>query len=91
MNLDVRVESVRRWMRQADIDDGVRDGLTTSGNPSSSGCVATSASQTRSRVLEFDEESEDGGRGTTTLSTQPASWSKPNGPSLHQTQGDSPG
>ena len=22
-------ESVRRWMRQADIDDGVRDGLTT--------------------------------------------------------------
>ena len=28
-DFDVSVESVRRWMRQADIDDGVRDGLTT--------------------------------------------------------------
>jgi transposase len=25
----VSEESVRRWMRQADIDDGVKDGLTT--------------------------------------------------------------
>lgn len=29
-DFDVSVESVRRWMRQADIDDGIKDGLTTS-------------------------------------------------------------
>jgi transposase-like protein len=29
-DFDISVESVRRWMRQADIDDGVRDGLTSS-------------------------------------------------------------
>ena len=28
-DFDVSVESVSRWMRQADIDDGVKDGLTT--------------------------------------------------------------
>ena len=28
-DFDISPESVRRWMRQADIDDGVRDGLTT--------------------------------------------------------------
>ena len=28
-DFDISVESVRRWMRQADVDDGVRDGLTT--------------------------------------------------------------
>ena len=28
-DFDVSVESVQRWMRQAGIDDGVRDGLTT--------------------------------------------------------------
>ena len=28
-DFDVSVESVRRWMRQADVDDGVKDGLTT--------------------------------------------------------------
>ncbi len=28
-DFDISVESVRRWVRQADIDDGVRDGLTT--------------------------------------------------------------
>lgn len=28
-DFDVSIESVRRWMRQADIDDGVKDGLTT--------------------------------------------------------------
>lgn len=28
-DFDVSVESVRRWMRQADIDDGITDGLTT--------------------------------------------------------------
>ena len=28
-DFDVSVESVRRWMRQADIDDGIKNGLTT--------------------------------------------------------------
>lgn len=29
-DFDISVESVRRWMRQADVDDGVVGGLTTS-------------------------------------------------------------
>jgi transposase len=29
-DFDISVESVRRWMRQADIDDGIKDGQTTS-------------------------------------------------------------
>jgi transposase len=28
-DFDVSIESVNRWMRQADVDDGVKDGLTT--------------------------------------------------------------
>lgn len=28
-DFDVSLESVRRWKRQAEIDDGVKDGLTT--------------------------------------------------------------
>jgi transposase len=28
-DFDISIESVHRWMRQADIDDGVKDGLTT--------------------------------------------------------------
>lgn len=28
-DFDVSIESVRRWKRQAEIDDGVKDGLTT--------------------------------------------------------------
>jgi transposase len=28
-DFDISPESVRRWKQQADIDDGVRDGLTT--------------------------------------------------------------
>jgi transposase len=27
-DFDISEESVRRWMRQADIDDGIKDGLT---------------------------------------------------------------
>jgi transposase len=30
VDFDISVESVRRWLRQADIDDGITDGLTTS-------------------------------------------------------------
>ncbi len=30
-DFDISVESVRRWMRQADIDDGIKDGLTVNG------------------------------------------------------------
>ena len=29
-DFDVSKESVRRWMRQADVDDGIKDGQTTS-------------------------------------------------------------
>ena len=29
-DFDISIESVRRWCRQADIDDGVTEGLTTS-------------------------------------------------------------
>jgi transposase-like protein len=28
-DFDISVESVRRWMHQADIDDGIKDGLTS--------------------------------------------------------------
>jgi transposase len=28
-DFDISVESVRRWMRQSDIDDGVKNGFTT--------------------------------------------------------------
>lgn len=28
-DFDVSIESVNRWMRQADIDDGIKDGLTS--------------------------------------------------------------
>src|SRR5829696_67435 len=29
-DFDISVESVRRWMHQADVDDGIKDGLTSS-------------------------------------------------------------
>ena len=32
-DFDISVESVRRWVRQADIDDGIRDGLTSAEQP----------------------------------------------------------
>jgi transposase len=28
-DFDISPESVRRWMRQADIDDGIKDGMTS--------------------------------------------------------------
>jgi transposase len=28
-DFDISIKSVYRWMRQADVDDGVKDGLTT--------------------------------------------------------------
>jgi transposase len=28
-DFDISIESVRRWMRQADIDEGIKGGLTT--------------------------------------------------------------
>ena len=28
-DFDISVESVRRWMHQADVDDGIKDGMTT--------------------------------------------------------------
>jgi transposase len=32
-DFDISVESVHRWMRQADVDDRIRDGLTTAEQP----------------------------------------------------------
>ena len=32
-DFDVSPESVRRWMRQADIDDGIKDGMTRGEQP----------------------------------------------------------
>ena len=54
-DFDVSVESVRRWMRQADIDDGVKDGLTMAEQSEifSCSCVARSVAwrwRTRSCV-----------------------------------------
>ena len=32
-DFDISPESIRRWMRQADIDDGIKDGLTSAEQP----------------------------------------------------------
>jgi transposase-like protein len=47
-DLDISVESVRRLMRQADIDDGVRDGLTT-GEQSELSCCSRAGTGAGSR------------------------------------------
>ena len=48
-DFDVSVESVRRWMRQADIDDGVKDGQTR-------GAVRAGAAAPRQAPLEMENE-----------------------------------
>ena len=35
-DFDISVQSVQRWKRQADIDDGIKDGLTWPSRPKSS-------------------------------------------------------
>ena len=42
-DFDISPESVRRWMRQADVDDGVRDGLATAEQYEWCSYAATSA------------------------------------------------
>ena len=49
-DFDISPESVRRWMRQADIDDGIKDGLTTAEQSEVVSSAATSgASRWRTR------------------------------------------
>ena len=38
-DFDISVESVKRWKRQADIDEGIKDGLTRPSRPRRSGCA----------------------------------------------------
>jgi transposase len=49
-DFDISVESVSRWMRQADIDDGVKDGLTTA--------EQTEAVQLRREIRRLEMENE---------------------------------
>jgi transposase len=49
-DFDVSQESVRRWMRQADIDDGVVDGLTSAEQ------VEIVQLRRRARQLEMENE-----------------------------------
>jgi transposase-like protein len=49
-DFDIAPESVRRWVRQADIDDGVKEGLTTA---EQSELVAL---RRRARRLEMENE-----------------------------------
>ena len=42
-DFDSSVSSVRRWVHQADVDDGVVDGQRAANRTSSSSCVGTSA------------------------------------------------
>jgi transposase-like protein len=49
-DFDISVESVKRWKRQADIDDGIKDGLTSA--------EQSEAVQLRRRVRRLEMENE---------------------------------
>jgi transposase-like protein len=49
-DFDISVESVKRWKRQADIDEGIKDGLTSA--------EQAEAVQLRRRVRQLEMENE---------------------------------
>lgn len=64
-DFDVSVESVRRWMRQADVDNGVKDGLTTA---EQSEIVQL---RRKTRRLEMEKEILSSGIGSSPMSSKP--------------------